>query len=114
MGNNNSNENEYSFNAEDMTVTLNLEDGPVDCAIVVILTVKDTDYMVLLPLDEDGENEEGEVWFYRYYENEDDVMEDPVLEYIDSDEEFEAVSAAFEEFLDNSEYDELLDDEDEE
>ena len=92
-------------------VTLNLEEGPVECAIIVILTVEDNDYMALMPLDDDGENEEGEVWFYRYFEDETDVEADPVLEYIDSDEEFEAVSAAFEEFLDNSEYDELMDDE---
>ena len=60
-------------NDEEMTVTLDLEDGSsVECAIVTILTVNNQDYIVLLPLDENGENEDGEVWFYRYSENEND------------------------------------------
>ncbi len=101
----------YSFNAEDMTVTLNLEDRDVECAIIVILPVGDVDYMVLLPLDENGENHDGIVWFYRYVENE-DIMIDPDLEYIESDEELEAISLAFDEYLKNSEHDEIVDDED--
>ena len=63
-------------NDEEMTVTLDLEDGSsVECAIVTILTVNNQDYIVLLPLDENGENEDGEVWFYRYSENENDPNE---------------------------------------
>ena len=58
---------------EEMSVTLELDDGSsVECAIITILTVGKQDYIVLLPLDENGENEDGEVWFYRYSENEDD------------------------------------------
>ena len=73
-------------NDEEMTVTLDLEDGSsVECAIVTILTVNNQDYIVLLPLDENGENEDGEVWFYRYSENENDPDEEPVLDYIDDD-----------------------------
>lgn len=102
-------ENRYSFNAEEMTVTLNLEDGPVDCAIVVILSLEEQDYIVLLPLDEDGENNEGTVWFYRYFENEANPIEDPTIEYIDSDSEFEAISKVYEDFLENSEIDEIVD-----
>lgn len=104
------------YNDEDMTITLELEDDTVvDCAIITILTVKDNDYIVLLPLDEDGENEDGEVWFYRYYENETDPNDEPRLQYIESDEEYELISDAFDEFLDSSEFDEILDaDEDEE
>ena len=46
-------------NDEEMTVTLDLEDGSsVECAIVTILTVNNQDYIVLLPLDENGENED--------------------------------------------------------
>ena len=52
---------------EEMTVELNLDDGTtVVCAIITILEVEGQDYIVLLPLDENGENEDGEVWFYRY------------------------------------------------
>lgn len=95
-------------NDEEMTVTLDLEDGSsVECAIVTILTVNNQDYIVLLPLDENGENEDGEVWFYRYSENENDPNEEPVLDYIDDDDEYEAVADAFDEFLDNQEFDEI-------
>ena len=97
---------------EEMTVTLDLEDGTsVNCAIVTILTVKDQDYIVLLPLEEDGENRDGMVWFYRYYENESDPNEEPVLEYIEDDEEYDIVADAFDEYLDNVEFDELMDEE---
>ena len=95
-------------NDEEMTVTLDLEDGSsVECAIVTILPVNNQDYIVLLPLDENGENEDGEVWFYRYSENENDPNEEPVLDYIDDDNEYEAVADAFDEFLDTQEFDEI-------
>ena len=95
-------------NDEEMTVTLDLEDGSsVECAIVTILTVNNQDYIVLLPLDENGENEDGEVWFYRYSENENDPNEEPILDYIDDDDDYEAVADAFDEFLDTQEFDEI-------
>lgn len=98
-----------TFAEEEMTVTLELEDNTsVVCSIVTILEVDGQDYIVLLPLDENGENEEGEVWFYRYSENPDDPNEEPELGYIDSDEEYELVADAFDEFLDSVEYDEIV------
>jgi len=94
---------------EQMTVELELEDGSVVvCAIITILTVGEQDYIVLLPLDEDGENTDGEVWFYRYAEDENDPNAEPELTYIDDDEEYEMVADAFDEYLDNSEFDELI------
>ena len=98
-------------NDEEMTVTLDLDDGTsVTCAIVTILTVNNRDYIVLLPLEEDGENHDGEVWFYRYSEDENDPNAEPVLDYIDSDEEYDQVAEAFDEYLDNAEFDEIMDD----
>lgn len=95
----------------DMTVELELDDGrTVNCAIVTILTVGDKDYIVLLPLDEDGQSSEGEVWFYRYKEDETDPNVEPELFYIDDDNEYEAVADAFDEYLDNEEF-ELMKDE---
>ena len=109
--NNHQNENN-GFDAEEMTVELELEDGSsVTCAIVTILTVSDQDYIVLLPLDEEGENEDGEVWFYRYSETPNDPNEEPILDYIDDDDEYETVADAFDEYLDSAEFDELMDDE---
>lgn len=104
MGKNN------DFDAEEMTVELNLEDGTnVNCAVITILTVDEKDYIVLLPLNDDGENEDGEVWFYGYSENPDDPNEEPDLVFIEDDEEYEKVADAFDEYLDNCEFDELVD-----
>lgn len=95
---------------EEMTVELELEDGTVvNCAIVTIFTVDSQDYIALLPLNEEGTNEDGEVWFYRYSENPDDPNEEPELDYIDDDDEYEKVADAFDEYLDNCEFDELID-----
>lgn len=100
-------------NDEEMTVTLELDDGSsVTCAVVTILSVAKQDYIVLLPLEEDGENHDGNVWFYRYSENEADPNEEPVLTYIEDDEEYEMVADAFDEYLDNVEFDEIMDSED--
>ena len=97
---------------EEMTVELTLEDGTnVVCAIITILKVAGQDYIVLLPLDENGENEDGEVWFYRYRENPDDPNEEPELDFIENDEEYEAVADAFDEYLDSVEFDEIIEDE---
>ncbi|MCI5959577.1 MAG: DUF1292 domain-containing protein [Lachnospiraceae bacterium] len=102
-------ENKFEeIQGEEMTVTLELDDGDVDCAVVTILTVDEKDYIALMPLDENGENEDGEVWFYGYKENPDDPNEEPELIYIEDDAEYEKVEEAFDEYLDNCEFDELL------
>ena len=94
---------------EEMTVELTLEDDTtVTCAVVTIFEADGRDYIALLPLDENGENEDGEVWFYRYSENPDDPNEEPELGYIDDDDEYERVADAFDEYLDNCEFDELV------
>ena len=101
-----------AYEDEEMTVELELEDGSmVNCAIITILTVEGNDYIVLLPLDENGENEDGEVWFYHYSENPDDPNEEPELGFIESDEEYEKVADAFDEYLDTCEFDEIVDEE---
>lgn len=103
---------ENNFAEEEMTVDLELEDGTnVTCAVITILTVNEKDYIVLLPLDENGENHDGEVWFYGYKEDESNPNAEPELIYIDSDDEYEAVSDAFDEYLDNQEFDELVSEE---
>lgn len=113
MGKNNRQNTENGYDAEEMTVDLELDDGSsVTCAVVTILTVSGKDYIALLPLDENGDNADGEVWFYRYSENPDDPNEEPELGYIDDDDEYEAVADAFDEYLDASEFDELVGEDD--
>lgn len=101
--------NQKDYEDEEMTVELELEDGSlVNCAVITILTVEEKDYIVLLPLNEDGENDDGEVWFYSYSENPDDPNEEPELGYIADDAEYEKVVDAFDEYLDNCEFDEIV------
>lgn len=94
-------------NAEDadILVTLELDDGTqTECEILTIFTVGERDYIALLPQDERGE--EGEVFIYRYAEDEDG---NPSLDNISDDEEYEAVSDRFDELLDEAEFNEMED-----
>lgn len=88
---------------EDIVVTLSLEDGDVDCSIISIFEAGDREYIALLP-----ENSQEEVYLYRYSE---DADGNPSLDNIESDEEYEIASDAFDELLDNEEFDELDDSE---
>lgn len=99
-------ENEIEDDPDDIRVTLDLDDGrTLECAILTIFEVSEQDYIVLVPVDEDDEPaEEGEVFIYRYYEDEDGNAS---LDNIDNDEEFERVSERFNEFLDEQEFDAL-------
>ena len=49
------------------TITLTLEDhSTVTCAVVTTFPVDDKNYIVLLPLDEKGENHDGEIYMYGF------------------------------------------------
>ena len=100
-------------NDEQMTVDVEIEtkDGKIEvvtCAIIIVLTVNSKDYIVLLPLDENGQNNDGNVWFYEFIVNGDDS--EPELGYISDDAEYEAVADAFDEYLDSQEFDEIIED----
>ena len=102
---------QYEEDDDEMYVDLELDEGTVTCSIVAIFSASnDKDYIALLPLNEDGENEDGEVWIYGH---EEDAEGNPSLRYIDDEEEYEIASDAFDEYLDKQEFDELVDDEDE-
>ena len=110
MASNNAN----GYDDEEMTVELELDGGEiVNCAVITILTVDKKDYIALLPLDENGNNDDGEVWFYRYEEDESNPNIEPSITYIEDDEEYENVADAFDEYLDNVEFDEIVDSENE-
>lgn len=88
------------------TVTLTLDDdSTVECAILTIFPVEDKEYIALLPLNEKGENDDGEVFIYRYMEE----NGQPSLSNIEDDDEYDKVADAFDELLDAAEYDELVD-----
>lgn len=96
---------------EEMTVTLTLDDGSeLECVVLTIFKAGERDYIALLPMD-GPEEEEGEVYLYRYSEGENG---EPNLENIEDDDEYEIVADAFDEMLDDAEYDELVDEDEEE
>ena len=73
------------------------DDTEVKCAVLTIFPAPNQkEYIALLPLDENGENEDGEVYLYRYYEE----NGQPNLDNIDSDEEYEIAADAFDELMD--------------
>ena len=91
---------------EEVTVTLTLDnDEVIECAVLTIYSVDNKEYIALLPLDEEGDNEEGDVFIYRYVETEDG---EPTLENIEDDDEYEAAADAFDEWLDEQEFEDMI------
>lgn len=49
------------------TITLTMDDDTeVECAILTIFPVENREYIALLPLDENGQKETGEVYLYSF------------------------------------------------
>ncbi|HPX00276.1 MAG TPA: DUF1292 domain-containing protein [Sedimentibacter sp.] len=94
---------------EEEVMTITLEDGTeVDCAIIAIFPVEEKDYIALLPLD--GHEEEGEVFLYEFKDQGDGIE----LLSIESDKEYELVTNAFDEILEEADLEELFDEDEEE
>jgi uncharacterized protein YrzB (UPF0473 family) len=84
---------------DDIRVTLELEDGEVECEILTIFEAGERDYIALMPLNPDGsEPEEGDVYLYRYAEDENGI---PQIDMIADDEEYEVAADRFDELLDD-------------
>ncbi len=95
---------------EDLRVTLTLDDDEeVECQILTIFDIDDQNYIVLLPVDDEegDDSEEGEVYIYRYFEDEDG---NPSLENIEDEEEYEEVTEYFEELLEEAAWDDMFED----
>lgn len=89
------------------TVTLTLDDdSELVCAVLTIFPAGEHKYIALMPLDENGENQDGEVFLYRFFQEE---GQQPTLENIEDDDEYEIAADAFDELLDSAEYDEVVD-----
>lgn len=100
-------EHEHSHILAEDIVTLTLDDDEeVDCAVITTYEVNSKEYIALLPLDENGENEDGDVWIYRFTR---DVSgkNNHGIDVIEDDDEYEAVADAFDEWLDEQEFAEL-------
>ena len=92
---------------DDIRVTLDTDDGEIVCRILTIFDVDSKDYIALMPLDEnDNDNEEGAVYLYRYFEDENGL---PSVEYIADEDEYEAAADRYDELLDEAFYDSIED-----
>ena len=88
------------------TVTLTLsDDSVIECAILTVFKADGKEYIALLPLDENGQNQNGDVYLYRFIN--DGSEGGPILENILDDDEYEAAADAFDEMLDAAEFDEM-------
>lgn len=88
------------------TVTLTLDDDSViECAILTTFPADGKEYIALLPLDENGQNHDGEVYLYRFIN--DGSEQGPMLENIMDDDEYEAAADAFDELMDAAEFEEM-------
>lgn len=89
--------NEY----QDMdTMTLELDDGTEqECVVLTIFSVREKQYIALLPMNDAGEVEDDAlIYLYIYSESKDGEIQ---LDQIEDDEEYEEVS----EYLDTALYD---------
>ena len=93
------------FDGGDTTVTLTLDDGStLECVVLTIFEASNgMEYIAVMP--ETAEDEDGEVYLYRYGEDEDGQ---PDLKNIENDDEYEIVADAFDEILDEQEFRELF------
>lgn len=89
---------------EEMTVTLTLDDGTeLECAVLSIFPVGENQYIALLPLEENTDDE-GDVFLYRFNQLENDEIE---LLNIEDDDEYEAVADAFDQMLDEADFEDM-------
>ena len=90
---------------EEMTVTLTLEDDTeLECDVVAIFPAGEKQYIALLPR-EGAQAENGEVFLYRYAQENDDA--EPTLANIEDDEEYDIAADAFDMLLDEAEFEDL-------
>lgn len=101
---------DHEHDHDHMNVTLTLDDGTdLECEVLCIFPVGEKDYIALVPAEREDE-EDGEIFLYQFIEHENDEIE---LLNIEDDDEFEAVSDAFDELMDSEEFDDMFDEDDE-
>lgn len=87
------------------TITLTMDDDKeVECAILTVFPVDKKEYIALLPLDENGQNHDGEVYLYTFERTE---AGDPMLANIESEEEYNRAADAFHTILENAKREEM-------
>ena len=96
------------FDFKSVTLTLD-NDEVLECDVYTTLEVDSRQYIVLIPVDGSGEFEAGDIYLYRLVNNGED--EEPGIENITDDREFELVSKAFTDWMESEEFGDIdLDD----
>lgn len=91
------------FENESLTVTLTLEnDEELECDVVAIFEADSRQYIALLPASADEDSEDGQIYLYRLTDN--GEGEEPGIENITGDEEFERASEAFNDWMDAQDF----------
>ena len=86
---------------ETPVITLTLEDDTeLECALLAVFPVNGQDYAAMIPVEQ-LDDEDGEIFLYRYKELGNDELD---ITNIEDDAEFEEVSEAFDALLDEEEF----------
>ncbi len=95
---------------EALTVTLTLDnDEELECDVLTIFETDGRQYIALLPSDSGVENGDGQIYLYRLIDNGDG--EEPGLENILDDKEFDRASEAFNDWMEEQDFGDIdLDD----
>ena len=81
---------------DDVIITLELDDGSeIECVVLARFPLLERQYVALLPTDK-LDDEEAEVFLYRFAEDEDG---DVILDNIEDDDEFDAVRRSISAYL---------------
>ena len=100
---------DYEDVCDQIPLTLD-DDSELLCDVIATFPAtingKEQMYVALLPTDATPESE---IFLYRFFEDGEDID----LQNIEDDEEFEIVSDAFDELLDEEEFDSLMEDDEE-
>lgn len=101
---------DYNETCDQITLTLD-DDSELLCDVIATFPAtvngKEQMYIALLPTDATPESE---IFLYRFFEDGEEID----LQNIEDDDEFEIASDAFDELLDEEEFDSLMDDDEEE
>lgn len=95
---------------ESLSVTLTLEnDEELECDVITIFETDARQYIALLPVNADEYSEDGQIYLYRLIDN--GEGEEPGLENIVDDDEFERVSEVFNDWMESQDFGDIdLDD----
>ena len=86
---------EYDINGQDAIINLVLDDdSTMQCVVIAVFQAEGTnyEYIALLPVNEEIDDEESDVLLYRYSEDEEGELN---LDNIETDEEYDIVAEAF-------------------